>query len=63
MTNREVLARKSNEELAKWLADITEDNQQCALYCIYAKSSTEQCIENGCEKGIQQWLEQEAKEE
>lgn len=59
MTNREVLAQKSNEELAKWL----DDNSlwSCAM-CEYGFKGAAYCGKM-CKRVIQQWLEQEAKDE
>lgn len=54
MTNREVLARKSNEELAKFIK--LKAHRRCE-FCVG------QCAKQDCLDGIQQWLEQEAKDD
>lgn len=55
MTNREMLASKSNKELAEWLSKI---KTKCDLCCCTGKIHT-YC--NGwCDVSIEAWLEREA---
>lgn len=59
MTNREVLARKSNEDLAKWLDEkVLITCESCAYY-----GKCCNVYDRMCKRGIQQWLEQEAEDD
>lgn len=61
MTNREVLARKSNKELAKLI--ILHTQYYCD-FCIGKHQGAKECQAVwDCDIGIQQWLEQEAKDD
>lgn len=54
MTNREMLNKMNNEELAKFL------NKSCCPYCIYSTFSCDSL--DKCEIGTELWLGREVKE-
>lgn len=56
-TNREKLAKMTNEELAEFLNKTANDN--CSI-CIY--SSLPDCFWGDCQNGILKWLNQESEE-
>lgn len=56
MTNEEKIKQMTTEELANFLG---HDNLACN-HCIY-KLARINCLNNGCSKGIAEWLRQEAK--
>ena len=54
-TNREKLAKMTNEELAEFF-----DKQGFCVMCIYKYQKD--CLERDCEYGTLQWLNQESEE-
>lgn len=54
-TNREKLAKMTNEELAEFLGD----SSLCRI-CLY--SHNENCLHETCKQGVLQWLNQESGE-
>ena len=61
MTNREMLAKKNNKELAKWLTGIPNVVQDKCMYCKGQVDNNDEC-EGCCEDGLAQWLESEVDE-
>lgn len=54
-TNRERLAKMTNEKLAEFLGD----SSLCRI-CLY--SHNENCLHETCKQGVLQWLNQESGE-
>ena len=54
-TNREKLAKMTNEELAEFF-----DKESLCVMCIYKYQAG--CLERDCEYGTLQWLNQESEE-
>ena len=62
MTNGDIIRGKTNEELAKMLADIGNDLQNCvtAQYCI---TDNGHCTKNSCYECALAWIKQEVTDE
>lgn len=57
MTNADRIRAMSDEELARFLADVSTSQTSRCDYCTYAKRCTGKCID-----GVKDWLKQPAEE-